>query len=118
MNIEELDQYCLQKKGVTVSTPFNDVTLVYKVMNKMFALTSMNNFVSVSLKCDPEYALELRAEYVEIQPGYHLSKKHWNTIALNEGVTDALVYELIDHSYHLVIKGLTKKLQQALQEIN
>lgn len=117
MNIEELDQYCLQKKGVTVSTPFNDVTLVYKVMNKMFALTSMDNFVNLNLKCDPEYAIELRAEHIEIQPGYHMSKKHWNTITLNEGVADSFVYELINDSYNLVVKGLTKKLQQELLEM-
>ena len=117
MNIEELDDYCLVKKGVTVSTPFDDVTLVYKVMNKMFALSNIDNFKSVNLKCDPEYALELRAEHVEIQPGYHMSKKHWNTVALNETLDDAIVYQLIDHSYDLVVRGLTKKAQKELDEM-
>ncbi|MFK8036651.1 MAG: MmcQ/YjbR family DNA-binding protein [Crocinitomicaceae bacterium] len=117
MNIEELDQYCLDKKGVTVSTPFDEVTLVYKVMNKMFALTNIDNFKSVNLKCDPEYALELRAEYVEVQPGYHMSKKHWNTVVLNESLADVKVYELIDHSYNLVVSGLTKKVQKELEEM-
>lgn len=118
MNIEELDDYCLNKKGVTVSTPFDKVTLVYKVMNKMFALTNIDNFKSINLKCDPEYALELRAEHVEIQPGYHMSKKHWNTVTLNESFEDIKVYQLIDHSYNLVVSGLTKKMQQELQEMN
>lgn len=104
----------MQKKGVTVSTPFDEVTLVYKVMNKMFALSNINNFKSVNLKCDPEYALELRANYVEIQPGYHMSKKHWNTVLLNESFPDAKVYALIDHSYDLIVNGLTKKLQLEL----
>lgn len=117
MNIEELNQYCLAKKGVSVSTPFDQVTLVYKVMNKMFALTNMDNFKSVNLKCDPEYALELRANHVEVQPGYHMSKKHWNTIVLNEGFEDAEVYKLIDHSYNLVISGLTKKTQKELTDM-
>jgi len=118
MNIEELDTYCMAKKGVTVATPFDESTLVYKVMDKMFALTNINNFKSVNLKCDPEYALELRAEHVEIQPGYHMSKKHWNTILLNELLPDEKVYELIDHSYDMVVKGLTKKLKKELEELN
>lgn len=117
MNIEELDQYCLAKKGVTVSTPFDDVTLVYKVMNKMFALTKLDDFVSINLKCDPEYALELRAEHVEIQPGYHMSKKHWNTVLLNAGLVDDKVYKLIDQSYDLVVSGLTKKIQKELADM-
>ncbi len=117
MNIEELDQYCLQKKGVTVSTPFDETTLVYKVMNKMFALTDIDNFKSINLKCDPEYALELRADHVEIQPGYHMSKKHWNTVTVNEGLEDITVYQLIDDSYNLVVRGLTKKAQLELKEM-
>ncbi|MDX1350769.1 MAG: MmcQ/YjbR family DNA-binding protein [Putridiphycobacter sp.] len=117
MNIEELDNYCLRKKGVKVSTPFDDVTLVYKVMDKMFALTNIDRFVSVNLKCDPEYALELRANHVEIQPGYHMSKKHWNTVIINEGLADERIYSLIDHSYNLVVKGLTKKAQKDLKEM-
>jgi predicted DNA-binding protein (MmcQ/YjbR family) len=117
MNIEELDNYCLRKKGVTVSTPFDDVTLVYKVMDKMFALTNIDRFVSVNLKCDPEYALELRANHVEIQPGYHMSKKHWNTVIINEGLADERIYSLIDYSYDLVVKGLTKKAQKDLEKM-
>ena len=117
MNIEELDAYCLAKKGVTVSTPFDHVTLVYKVMNKMFALTNIDSFKSVNLKCDPEYALELRANHVEIQSGYHMNKKHWNTVLLNSGFDDGKIYELIDHSYNLVVSGLTKKLQKELNEM-
>ena len=77
----------------------------------------MDNFKSVNLKCDPEYALELRANHVEVQPGYHMSKKHRNTIVLNEGFEDAEVYKLIDHSYNLVISGLTKKTQKELTDM-
>ncbi|MFD1551514.1 MmcQ/YjbR family DNA-binding protein [Putridiphycobacter roseus] len=117
MNIEELDQYCMQKKGVTVSTPFDEVTLVYKVMNKMFALINSDSGTHINLKCDPEYALELRAMHVEIQPGFHMSKKHWNTVALNESYEDRKVYALIDHSYDLIVKSLTKKLRTELAEM-
>ncbi|MFV8370792.1 MmcQ/YjbR family DNA-binding protein [Flavobacterium sp. LB2P74] len=121
MNLEAYYEYCLSKKGVTEHFPFDEDTLVFKVGGKMFALSSLNQWEkeqpSVNLKCDPEHAQELRAEYDDIQPGFHMSKTHWNTIAINASVPDVLIKELIDHSYGLVLKSLTKKLQSEIQEL-
>jgi predicted DNA-binding protein (MmcQ/YjbR family) len=115
MNLETYYDYCLSKKGVTEHFPFDEETLVFKVGGKMFALSSLNEWEkgnpSVNLKCNPEYAEELRAEYDDIKPGWHMSKIHWNTIEINREVPDSLVKELIDHSYDLVFKSLTKKVQ-------
>ena len=118
MNLETYYEYCLSKKGVTEHFPFDEDTLVFKVGGKMFALSSLSQWEkerpSVNLKCDPERAEELRAEYDDIQPGFHMSKTHWNTIAVNESVSDNLIRELIDHSYELVFGSLTKKMQTEL----
>jgi predicted DNA-binding protein (MmcQ/YjbR family) len=120
MNLEIYYEYCLAKKGATEHFPFDEDTLVFKVGGKIFALSSLKQWEkgepSVSLKCDPERAAELRAEYDNIQPGFHASKKHWNTVTLNKDVSDSLVKELIDHSYELVFKSLTKKSQSEIQE--
>ena len=112
MNIEDLREYCISKKGVTEGFPFDENTLVFKVMGKMFALTGIEDFKSVNLKCEPLLALELRAEYNAVEPGYHMSKVHWNTITVNDDVNDSKLKELIDLSYDLVVKGLTKKLKR------
>jgi predicted DNA-binding protein (MmcQ/YjbR family) len=115
MNIEEFREYCLSKKYVTESFPFDEVTLVFKVANKMFALAGLEHHPStVNLKCDPEKAIELRAQYSEIIEGYHMSKKHWNTITIEGNIPNKLIIELINHSYDLVVKSLTKKLQKEL----
>jgi predicted DNA-binding protein (MmcQ/YjbR family) len=115
MNIQQYFDYCLSKKGVTEHFPFDEDTLVFKVGGKMFALASLQAWErgnpSVNLKCDPERAEELRAEYDDIQPGYHMSKVHWNTVNVNREVSDKFLKELIDHSYDLVFKSLTKKIQ-------
>lgn len=108
MNIEELRDYCLNKKGVTESFPFDNKTLVFKVMSKMFALINIDDFQSVNLKCDPEKAIELREKFSGVKPGYHMSKVHWNTVYVNEDVDVSLLTELIDHSYTLVVSKLTK----------
>src|SRR6187551_2546542 len=122
MNLENYYEYCLSKKGVTEHFPFDEDTLVFKVGGKMFALSSLLQWEkgapSVNLKCDPERAQELRAEYDAIQPGFHMSKIHWNTIAVNQDVTDVLLKELIDHSYDLVFKSLTKKIQMEIIDPN
>lgn len=119
MNIEQLREYCLTKKGVTEHFPFDETTLVFKVLGKMFALTSLKGWEagtqSINLKCDPEYAQELRAAYQSIEPGYHMSKKHWNTIQLHQAeLQPQFVIQLINHSYDMVIKGLSKKLRDSL----
>ncbi|MFY7758293.1 MAG: MmcQ/YjbR family DNA-binding protein [Flavobacterium stagni] len=118
MNIQQLYDYCLSKKGVTEHFPFDEDTLVFKVGGKMFCLTSLkeweNGSPSLNLKCNPEWGEELRARYDAIQAGYHMSKVHWNTIAFHGDVSNVFMCELIDHSYDLVFKGLTKKVREEI----
>lgn len=117
MDIEILRQYCLQKAGVTEGFPFDEVTLVFKVMGKMFALLALDaNPKQINLKCDPERAIQLRSEYDTIKPGYHMSKVHWNTLVLDGSLPAALVHNLIDHSYELVKSSLPKKVQEQLKQ--
>ena len=122
MNIQQFYELCLSKKGVTEHFPFDQDTLVFKVGAKMFALSSLTQWEkgepSVNLKCNPDKAQELRAQYDSIQPGYHMSKVHWNTIAVNKDVSDKLVKQLIDHSYELVFKSLPKKIQNEIISSN
>jgi predicted DNA-binding protein (MmcQ/YjbR family) len=114
MNIEEFYAYCLQKKGVSEHFPFDEQTLVFKVGTKIFALTDVTSFRSINLKCNPEKAIELREEYAAVQPGYHMNKKHWNTILLFSDLDDQLLKELIDHSYSLVLNSLPKKTRDEI----
>lgn len=119
MNIEVFRSYCIQKTGVTEEFPFDEDTLVFKVMGKMFAATSIGDLeFSINLKCDPERAIDLRAAYPQILPGYHMNKRHWNTVMAEDGLSEKLIKELIDHSYDLVVGGLTVKLRKELQDIN
>lgn len=117
MNIEELREYCLLKKGVTESFPFDETTLVFKVMNKIFALTDLEDKFGVNLKCNPEKAIDLREKYPEVIPGYHMNKKHWNTVNIEGSLTDKLIEEWIDHSYNLIVDSLTKKLKEELKKL-
>lgn len=115
MNIEFYRDYCLNLKAVSEHFPFDANTLVFKVGGKMFALCDVNQFESINLKCDPERAIELRELYPEsIKPGYHMSKKHWNTIEMDGSINDKLILELINHSYDLVLKSLPKKVQEEI----
>ena len=122
MHIEQVRDFCIAKKGVTEHFPFDEVTLVFKVMHKIFALTSLKNWEKgeqkINLKCDPDKAQELRRAYEGINPGWHANKKHWNTVSINSAdVSDDLARELINHSYDLVVKGLTKKVKKELEEL-
>lgn len=119
MNVEQIRDYCLSKKGTSEDFPFDKETLVFKVLGKLFALTSLKGWEagmpSINLKCNPDYAEELRTEYSSIRPGYHMSKKHWNTIYIHEGeVQPKFLFQLIDHSYDMVVKGMSKKLRDSL----
>lgn len=114
MNIEEFREYCLAKPGVTEAMPFGEDTLVFKVGNKIFALTDINTFASINLKCHPERAVELREQYEAIRPGYHMNKKHWNTVLLDSSLSNLLLKDLIDHSYQLVFSGLPKLTKQQI----
>ena len=116
MDFKQLDTYIRTKQGVTFDYPFDEKVRVYRIAEKMFALTSEERPVSVNLKCDPIYALELRSLYEGVIAGYHMNKKHWNTVTVEGAdVDDETVKELIDHSYELVYEKLTKK-QRALLE--
>jgi len=114
MHIDEFRLYCMNKKGVTESFPFDNSVLVFKVLGKMFALCNVDQYEGFNLKCDPQRAIELREEYPDlIRPGYHMSKKHWNTVSA-EGLSAVLQKELIDHSYELIVSSLPKKKQAEL----
>lgn len=114
MHIDEILSFCLQLKGTTENFPFDQRTLVFKVMGKMYALIDVEAPDSINLKCDPERAVDLRERYASVQPGYHMNKKHWNTILLNGELDDKEIRELIQHSYDLVVSSLPKKLQHEL----
>ncbi|MBL7943070.1 MAG: MmcQ/YjbR family DNA-binding protein [Flavobacteriales bacterium] len=114
MNIEEFRLYCLSKPGVEEGLPFGPDVLVFKVGGKMFALCPLEPFDSINLKCDPELAIQLREQYPAVQPGYHMNKKHWNTIMLGDGLADAILKEWIDHSYQLVKASLPAKTREKL----
>lgn len=121
MNIEEIYQFCMDKPGVTEDFPFDKSILVFKVCGKMFALCGLDKWESgnksINLKCDPQRALELRNSYSNIRPGWHMNKKHWNTVVLNSHqITPSFLKELIDHSYAMVVQGLPKKVQEQLKE--
>ena len=114
MDLEAFRKYCLSKKGVSEGFPFGEDTLVFKVMGKIFAITSFEQPLSVNLKCDPEKAVELRESYEDVQPGYHMNKKHWNTVNFEGEISVRELKEMTDHSYELVVKSLTKKLKEEL----
>jgi predicted DNA-binding protein (MmcQ/YjbR family) len=111
MDLEEFRIYCLGKYAVSESFPFDNRTLVFKVAGKIFALTDIECFDAVNLKSDPERAIELREQFEFITPGYHMNKKHWNTVLLNRDLSDVLLKELVDHSYSLVVENLPKKIK-------
>jgi len=109
LNIEIFREYCLKKPGCEESLPFDNDTLAFKIYNKIFALCSLDNFVSINLKCDPEKAIQLREKYADtVLPGYHMNKKHWNTVLLNKQLNDKTILELVDHSYDLIKHSIPK----------
>lgn len=112
MHIEQYRDFCLALPDVTEGFPFDEKILVFKVGNKIFALTDVEDFESINLKCDPVRAIQLREEYDEIVGGYHMNKKHWNTVSTNGAVPDSLLEELILHSYDLVLASLPKAVQK------
>ena len=119
MNIEQYREYCLSKKEVTEHFPFDDDTLVFKVLGKIFALASLKKWESgegfINLKCNPDYALELRENYTSIKPGYHMNKKLWNSVYIHHGeLSTKLIKDLINHSYDMVVKSMPKKMQAKL----
>ena len=109
MDLAQFREYCLSKACATESTPFGPDVLVFKVSGKMFALAALDELpTTVNLKCDPDLALELRDRYEQVTPGYHMNKKHWNTVEIESGIPDPELRKMIDHSFDLVAKGLPK----------
>src|SRR5256885_13757307 len=109
MDAVECREYCLAKPTATEGTTFGETVLVFKVAGKMFALMSLDEVpATANLKCDPDLALELRDRYEKVQPGYHMNKKHWNTVEIESGIPDAELRKMIDHSYDLVVQSLPR----------
>jgi len=117
MNIEEFREYCLSLKGTTEAMPFDDQVLVFKVMSKMYALTNIETFESINVKCNPEIAVELREKYTSVIEGYHMHKKYWNTLLLNGELTDKQIKHWITHSYEQVVAKMPKKLREELKRL-
>ncbi len=118
MNLDEIREYCLVKKGVEECLPFDNETLVFKVIGKMFLLTGIESQpVQFNVKCDPEKAIELREKHTCVLPGYHMNKQHWNTIICDGSVNSKQIQEWIDNSYNLVVSSLTKKLRTELENL-
>lgn len=114
MNIEELREYCLKKAGAEESFPFGEEVLVFKVGGKIFLLADLAEGNSFNAKCDPDRAVELRERYEEVQPGYHMNKRHWNTVRLDGALKSREIREMIDHSYEIVVAALPNKWRAAL----
>ncbi len=115
MNLESIREYALEKKGVSESFPFDETTLVFKVYGKIFLLMSLEGDFTLCLKCDPELAVQLREQFPFVQPGYHMSKKHWNTVSIDSEITDIQIREWIDHSYQQVFDQLPKAQKESLK---
>lgn len=118
MDIESIREYCIRKKAVTECFPFDEYNLVFKVVDRMFALINLENPDRIFLKCEPEYAIELRDRYKGIEGAFHFNKKHWNQVYLESDVSDSLIKELIDHSYNEVIKKFTRKQREQYNELS
>ena len=115
MDLESFREYCLSKPGATEDMPFGEDVLVFRVGGKMFALAALDEIpTTTNLKCDPDLALELRDRYEQVQPGYHMNKKHWNTVEIDSEIPEAELREMIDHSYKLVVKRLPSAKRQLL----
>ena len=115
MDVESFREHCLGKPHVTEGTPFGEDVLVFKVAGKMFALAALDEVpATANLKCDPDLALELRDRYEQVQPGYHMNKKHWNTVEIDSGLPNSEILKMIDHSYDLVVRSLPKSVRARL----
>lgn len=114
MNLEEIRFYCLSLPNVTEDFPFDETILAFRIGGKIFCLANIEKGNTINLKCDPEWAIELRENFDGIVPGYHMNKKHWNTVYIDRDVSHEKIKELIDHSYQQIFKSLTKKIQHEL----
>lgn len=116
MNIEDFRDFCLGLPGAVEETPFGPDTLVFKVGGKIFALTNLQTFESINLKCEPELAVDLRERYDFVLPGFHMNKKHWNTILIGAGATNSQMHEWIMHSYKLIVAALPQLIRTQMEQ--
>jgi predicted DNA-binding protein (MmcQ/YjbR family) len=116
MTLDHFREYCLSFKGTTEQLPFDENTLVFKVMGKMFALTNLLNFEFVNLKCNPEKAIEFREDFMEVLPAYHMNKKHWNSVRVDGDLSDKKIEQWVTDSYNLVVANMPKKLKVELDK--
>jgi predicted DNA-binding protein (MmcQ/YjbR family) len=117
IHVDEIREYCLLKPGATEDLPFDEVTLVVRVMGKIFALIPLDTPDRINLKCDPERAISLREHYQAVKPGFHMNKKHWNTVFLFQDAAPELIMAMIDHSYELIANALTRKAKDELARL-
>ena len=117
MNIEQLREYCISKKGATEDFPFDDETLVIRVMNKIFAILPLERGACINLKCDPEQVAALREHYQAVEPAYHMNKQHWNTVWSDRDAKTEDICRWIDHSYNLVVASLPRNLKKTLEHL-
>jgi predicted DNA-binding protein (MmcQ/YjbR family) len=118
MNIELIRNSCLELKASTEDSPFGDDTICFRVMNKIFAILPLNtDTAQINLKCNPEYAVELREQYTDVQPGFHMNKMHWNTVYCENGLENKLIKSMINHSYELIVASLPKKVREELASL-
>ncbi len=117
MDLELIREYCLSKKGVDESLPFDDDSPVYKVMGKIFLISNLTPPYFINVKCDPEKAVELRERYDAVKPGYHMNKQHWNSVYLDNSIEDKFIYEWIDDSYFLAAEKLNKPDKEKLKKL-
>lgn len=115
MDILQFRNYCLSFSGAAEDLPFDENTLCFKVLGKIFTICDIERFESINLKCDPVKAIELRESYPEVVPGYHMNKKHWNTVKMQSNLPDDLIREWITDSYNLVVAKLPKRDQEKLK---
>ena len=116
MNIEDLRNFCLSLKGTEEGFPFDESTIVFKVKGKLYCLTNIDKFSLVNVKCDPEKAIELREQYDDVVPGYHMNKKHWNSLKMEGSLSPDFIKESIKHSYELIVAALPKKIRSELND--
>ncbi|MBK8807737.1 MAG: MmcQ/YjbR family DNA-binding protein [Bacteroidales bacterium] len=114
MDIEAVRLICISKQQVTEDMPFGDDTVVFRIGGKMFALLSLDGSNEINLKCNPEKAIEYREKYDFVKPGYHMNKRHWNSVCFDTTIPDSLLSDMINHSYQLVYEGLTRVVKESL----
>lgn len=114
MDIEKYRQFCLSLKEATEGTPFDEKTLLFSIKGKMFSSTNIETFELINVKCEPEKAIELREEFEAVIPGYYMNKKHWNSIKMDNTISDQQIQEWIENSYELVVSTLPQKVQKEL----